>query len=114
MSQSACTKDVPLLVMEISELALLWRVITSAFLTVKEIPAEGTVRPLTLAVPETICPSITFEASVDLMVHFKEMAEPNGLGMLWATLGLKSKENKAPWAMVRKTKESARALNMLI
>ena len=81
-SQSAWTREAPLLVMETSELALPWRVTTSAFLTVKEIPPAGTDWPLTLPVPETICPSITFEASVDLIVHFNVMAEPKGFGML--------------------------------
>jgi hypothetical protein len=35
---------------------------------------------------------MTSEASEDLMVHFRVMAEPRGLGMLWGVLGLKSNE----------------------
>ena len=66
---------------------------TSPFLTVKEIPEAGTAFPLTLPVPETILPTMTSEASFELILHFNEMVEPKGFGMLFAVFGWKSNEN---------------------
>ena len=67
---------------------------TSPFLTVKEIPEAGTAFPLMLPVPEAILPTMTSEASVVLILHFKLMVDPNGLGMLLALFGWKSNERK--------------------
>ena len=68
--------------METVELADPPIVTTSPLWTVKETPEAGTVCPLTLPVPANIFPTITSEASLLVIVHFRLMLEPRGLGML--------------------------------
>ena len=81
-SQSAWTLVDPWFVMETVALADPEIVNTSPFCTVNEIPADGTVFPLTLPVPATIFPIMTSEASLETIWHFKLMLEPRGLGIL--------------------------------
>ena len=81
-SQSAWTLVDPWFVMETVELADPEILITSPLCTVNVTPADGTVFPLTLPVPANIFPTMTSEASLETMWHFRLMLQPRGLGML--------------------------------